>query len=62
MQTKVENGVRKFETIKNTVKSFELDLGKKIETFKDRSPFATFLVELKSRFASEVSIANTDFR
>ena len=48
MQTKIENGYRKFETIKNSPESHSIGSGEVIEGFKEKSPFANFLVELKN--------------
>ena len=48
MQTKIENGYRKFETIKNSPETHTLESGEVIDGFKDKSPFANFLVELKN--------------
>merc|ERR1711935_211878 len=50
MQTKIENGYRKFETIKNTPETHELVHDKVLEGLKDRSPFAGFLIELKENY------------
>merc|ERR1711935_516727 len=50
MQTKIENGYRKFETIKNTLETHELGHDKVLEGLKDRSPFAGFLIELKENY------------
>ena len=48
MQTKIENGYRKYETIKNSPESHSIGSGEVIEGFKEKSPFANFLVELKN--------------
>ena len=48
MQTKIENGYRTFETIKNAPASFSIGSGEVIDGFKEKSPFANFFVELKN--------------
>ena len=48
MQLKMEDGFRVIETIKSLPESWSIGSGEMIEKFKDRSPFANFLVELKS--------------
>ena len=44
----MEDGFRAFETIKSLPESFSIGSGQIIDAFKDRSPFANFLVELRS--------------
>ena len=48
MQLKMQDGFRMVETIKSLPESYSIGSGEIIEKFKDRSPFANFLVELKS--------------
>ena len=47
MQTKIENGYRKFETIYSLPESKSLVSNELTEGFEDKSPFASFLFELK---------------
>ena len=48
IQVKMENGFRKFDTIKSSPESYSIISGQTTEKFKDRSPFANFFVELRT--------------
>lgn len=60
MQVKMENGFRSFETIKSLPESWSVTAGEAMPKFNNRSPFANFLVEMRSGNYGECDVLPTD--